>query len=160
MPKKIKKIYLAGPLFGIADLHHNLHLECELRALGYIVVLPQRRAKLFVTAGELDHDGICQDCAEHAADPESMYVGNVDGPDADAGTAIEFALAMAENGRAIIYRTDIRTDPKKEIGISAMLRLKGSKYIHHPCHVIELEEVQPFYQELAQRIHEAILSYE
>jgi nucleoside 2-deoxyribosyltransferase len=158
--KKIIKIYLAGPLFGVADRVHNLQLECELGALGYEVLLPQRRAKPLLADGDFNIVAVREDCANCATDPEVIYVGNVDGADADAGTAIEYGLVMKTSRRAVIYRTDFRTDRQKEIGICAMFGLGNTKLVYHPCYITELEEIQPFYQELAQKIHEAILSYE
>lgn len=153
------KIYLAGPLFGAADRHHNLHLERKLQALGYTVLLPQRRAKDFVLGNHFDLDALAQDCAECAADPNVIYVGNIDGADPDAGTAMEYGTAIKATRRAVIYRTDFRTDIEQEIGIPAMFRMKGTKLVYHPCYISDLSEVEPYYTELALAIHKAIQSF-
>lgn len=56
------KIYLAGPLFGIADRHHNLLLAKELEKLGYFVILPQQKALRFFNGHHFDLPGICKNC--------------------------------------------------------------------------------------------------
>ncbi len=160
MSNKIRKIYLAGALFGAGERIHNLYLERELKKLGYEVLLPQRRAKAFVSDGELDLDAVREDCFACAANEEVMYVGTVDGPDVDGGTAMEYGVAYHAKKRAIIARTDFRTIVKSEIGLSAMLRMKGTELVYQPCYITELDEIDAFYEELAKKIHEAILSYE
>jgi nucleoside 2-deoxyribosyltransferase len=153
-----KKIYLAGPLFTLAERTHNLNLEKELIALGYKVLLPQRRALDFITTRGLDLARMAADCAELASDPDNILVANIDGPEADSGTAIEYGLAIKAVGRAVIYRTDIRTDRRKEVGVNAMFGLKNTRFIFAPCFVTTEDEVKEFYSELASKIHGAIMS--
>jgi nucleoside 2-deoxyribosyltransferase len=85
-----------------------------------------------------------------------LYVGNIDGSDANSGTSVEYGIAIAVVGRAVIYRTDFRTAPEKEVGVNAMFRLKETVFVYHPCFFTELDQVEDYYRELAQKIHEAI----
>lgn len=150
-------IYLAGPLFTLAERTHNLNLERELRALGYKVILPQRRAMDFITPQGLDLKQMAADCANHASNPENILVANLDGPDCDSGTAVEYGLAISAVGRAIVYRTDIRTATEKEVGLNAMFGLTDTTFIHMPCLVNTKDEVRDFYLALALEIHCAIV---
>jgi len=150
----MKTIYLAGPLFNAAERLHNLYLEKYLSLLGYKVILPQREALNFFDGQKFDTRGIVQSCIEACS--QNLFVGNADGADSDSGTCVEYGAAIATNGIAIVYRTDFRTDPEKEIGVNAMLKAKGTIFIYEPCYFTRLEEVDPYYQKLAARIDEAI----
>lgn len=151
-------IYLAGPLFTVAERTHNLRLARELRALGYEIILPQQRATDFITSDGLDLKEMAADCAVQASNPNNILVANLDGPEADSGTAVEYGLAICAVGRAITYRTDIRTAREKEVGINAMFGLRGTTHIHMSCLVNSDEDVQAFYTELARAIHWAIVT--
>jgi nucleoside 2-deoxyribosyltransferase len=153
-----KGIYLAGPLFTVAERTHNLNLARELRALEYEVILPQLRAVKFINQQGLNLKQMATDCASQAVSPNNILVANLDGPDADSGTAIEYGLAIGAVGKAIVYRTDIRTAPEKEVGLNAMFGLDGTKYIHMPCLANSDEEMRAFYSELARAIDEAIIA--
>ena len=152
------KLYLAGGLFNAAERLHNLYLEKYLIALGYLVVLPQREALKFFENGNHNLAGLVEDCSAHCANPDNFYVGNLDGSDTDSGTAVEYGIAITATGRAVVYRTDFRTAPEKEIGINAMFRAKGTSFIYYPCFFTSFDQVEPYYQALAQKIHEAIQS--
>lgn len=159
-------LYGAGPLFNIADRHHNLLLERELKALGYKEILPQREAMKFFDGQKFDVMQICRDC-ENKAMTTPVIIANIDGPDADSGTADEVGVARATKILAemfpaipwkpiiICVRTDFRTDMEREIGFNAMFRL-ADKVIYKPAFVNSLEEVTVFYKELARAIDEAI----
>lgn len=149
-------IYLAGPLFSLADRAHNLHLALKLENLGYTVILPQVEVLKFITGGILNLMEMAKDCKSNACNPENILVANIDGPDADSGTAIEYGLAIQCTGRAVVYRTDIRTSPKKEVGLNAMFQLPGTILIELPCLASYAEEIEDFYNELADKIHQAI----
>lgn len=154
----MEKIYLAGGLFNVAEKNHNLHLEKHLIALGYTIILPQREAlKNYVNEDQaFDLKGIVRDCRAAASDPNNILVGNIDGVDADSGTVVEYTLAIAKTGRAILYRTDFRTHLEKELGINAMLGLEGTELIYAPCYSIELEEIEKYYKYLSLQIHNTI----
>ena len=147
-------LYLAGGLFNAGERLNNLMLEKHLKLLGYTVVLPQREAKRFFKDGLFDIGGVVEDCYNHSRNYSGLLVGNIDGPDADSGTAVEIGIAVSTTSRAIVYRTDFRTDPKRELGVNAMLRLPGTKFIYRPALFTELEEVEGYYRALAAEIHE------
>ncbi|MDO8557016.1 MAG: nucleoside 2-deoxyribosyltransferase [Candidatus Jorgensenbacteria bacterium] len=153
-----KKIYLAGPLFNVGERLHNLFLEKHLTAWGYEVILPQREALKFFNGKVFNVKGIVEDCRKNSADGENVFVCNTDGPDADSGACVEYGIATAITGRAVVYRTDFRTDTEKELGVNAMLQGKGTVFIYEPCFFTELDQVEEYYQKLAKRIHDAILT--
>lgn len=150
------KIYLAGGLFNAGERLHNLFLERELKALGYEVILPQRTALEFFDGEKFNTQGIVNDCSGQSANPQNIFVGSADGADADSGTAVEYGIAIASTGRAVVYRTDFRTEMSLELGMNAMLTAKGTRIIYLPCFFTELSEVDEYYRQLAGRIHEAI----
>lgn len=165
MAEKIS-LYGAGPLFNIADRHHNLLLQKELEALGYSVILPQKEAMRFFDGQKFDVMGICGDCEDKSM-TMPVIIANIDGADADSGTSYEVGVARATKKLAemfpiipwkliiICVRTDFRTDLEKEIGYNAMFN-KADKLIYKPAYVNSLEEVAVFYKELAEEIDGAI----
>jgi nucleoside 2-deoxyribosyltransferase len=155
---KKKRIYLAGGLFNVGERLHNLYLEKYLKMLGYEIILPQREALKRFDGKSFDLAGIVYDCKEFCSDPNVLYVGNADGADADSGTCVEYGIAIISTGKAIVYRTDFRTHLDKEIGVNAMLNLKGTIFIYEPCFFTELDQVDSFYERLADKIHRVILS--
>ena len=148
-------LYLAGPLFGLADRLHNARLEEHLHALGRATILPQREVLPFLSGGRFDLEAVSARCLEFASDPQSLFVGNIDGPDADSGTAVEFGSAITATKRAIVYRTDIRTSPEKELGVNSMFLVPGSTIILHPCYILAPREAETFYCQLAIKIDDA-----
>lgn len=153
------KLYLAGGLFNAGERLHNLYLEKHLRALGYETVLPQREATQFKSDGvSFNSDEIAKDCDRASCSHDYLHVGCIDGSDADSGQAVEFGLAVGLTGRAVIYRTDFRTATERELGYNAMFRIRGTTLVYLPCYFTELEEVDAYYDKLAQAIHAAIVS--
>jgi nucleoside 2-deoxyribosyltransferase len=150
------RIYLAGGLFNSAERVHNLMLEKHLRDLGYEVVLPQREATRFQTDEGFDLAGIVADCRRQCTDGETLLVGSTDGADADSGTSVEYGMSIVATGRAIVYRTDLRTEMSKEVGLNAMFRASRSELVYLPCHVTELDQVDAYYRDLASKIHDAV----
>jgi len=150
------KLYLAGGLFNAGERLHNLYLEKHLKDLGYDVILPQREALRFFDCEKFNLAGITANCVEQSADFGNIYVGCIDGPDADSGTCVEYGIAIEAKGFAIVYRTDLRTALDREVGINAMLNAHETAMIYYPCIFTELSEVEEYYKNLAQKIHEAI----
>jgi nucleoside 2-deoxyribosyltransferase len=152
-----RRIYLAGGLFNAGERLHNMNLEKHLKMLGYDVILPQREALKFKRGDNtFDIPGIVDDCRRFAVDPAVVLVGCIDGSDADSGTAAEYGMAMASTGKAIVYRTDLRTALDREVGVNAMLTAGGSELLLEPCFFTELDQVESFYAGLARKIDEAI----
>ncbi len=153
-------IYLAGGVFNAAERLHNLYLEKHLKKLGHEVILPQREALKFFRNGYFDTNAIAKDCRQNCLNTSIIYVGCIDGPDADSGTSVEYGMAIASTARAVVYRTDLRTNPEKELGINAMFLLSGTHVIQFPCHITNLDQAEGYYKELAGKIHELIVVLE
>jgi len=79
-----------------------------------------------------------------------------DGAKADDGAAVEYGMTINATSRAIVFRTDFRTEPKKELGVNAMFKAKGTIFIYYPCYFTEISEVSKYYEKLAIKIHRAI----
>lgn len=154
--RKRPVLYLAGRLFNAAERLHNLYLEKYLRILGYKVILPQREALRFVKGKKFDVNGIMKDCYRTSRSRKILHVGCIDGPDGDSGGAVEFGVAIGVTGKALVYRTDFRTDTDRELGYNAMYRIKGAPFVYLPCFFTELDQVEEYYATLAVRIDRAI----
>jgi nucleoside 2-deoxyribosyltransferase len=154
--KRNKRIYLAGGLFNAAERVHNLNLEKALLKLGYEVILPQREATKFFNGEGFDLKGIVKDCRDSCVNPDNVYVGSSDGPDADSGACVEYGFALVSTGRAVVYRTDFRTALDREVGVNAMLGSEGTSFVYDPCFITDLDQVEAYYDGLAHKIHETI----
>lgn len=149
-------IYLAGSLFCAADRIHLLQLERLLKSLGYTVLLPQRRALKFGGDNNLNVGKMVADCLSQIRNKDNIVVACIDGADADSGTVFELGVALVATGRAIVYRTDFRTDTKRQMGVNGMLTAKGVQFIYFPCYVTELNKIGEYYKKLADKIDRAI----
>lgn len=158
----MKTLYLAAGVFGVAERMRNARLAgiLERKGKGRKVILPQREAKRFFVDGVLDLDALAEDCRRAATDPETICVVCIDGAEADAGGAVEYACANQATGRGITWRSDFRTAEEKELGRNAMFRLKGTIHIYLPCYAVEEAEVDAYCEELAEEIHQAALKIE
>ena len=87
MPKSLK-IYLAAPLFTLAERRLNTELARELTKLipRAEIILPQIRAAEFVIDGKMDFENVVRDCI-HAIDSADALVAILDGADSDSGEA-------------------------------------------------------------------------
>lgn len=149
-------LYLAGGLFNAGEQLHNLMLERHLSLLGYDVILPQREAARCMRDGKLDLDLLADECKNAARDRSVCYVGSIDGAAADDGAAVEYGIAIEATHRAVVYRTDFRTDAAKELGMNAMFRLKHTRLVYLPANLAALDEVEPYYAALAREIDAAV----
>jgi nucleoside 2-deoxyribosyltransferase len=96
------KIYLAGPLFSLAEQGFNAELARFLENEGFEVFLPQEHEPRDKTARAIfDMDVAAIDWAD-------MVVACMDGPDPDSGTAWECGYAYAKGKPIVCYRTDFR----------------------------------------------------
>lgn len=112
------KIYLAGPLFTLAERRFNLGLRNALIGIGradkiaYDIYLPQE--------GEVDSQTRIQAGTEVAAsetdiferdvraiDDAEVVIANMDGTDPDSGTCWECGYAYKKK-RIVLFRTDFR----------------------------------------------------
>lgn len=152
----MKKLYLAGGLFSAGERLHIIYLEKHLKNFGYEIILPQREALRFFDGEKLDLKALSHDCRSTCAREDVLYIGCIDGPDADSGTSIEYGIAITSHSKAIIYRTDFRTEPEKELGVNGMFNLDRTEFVYEPCYFTQLDQVEPYYANLAKRIHEAV----
>lgn len=153
-------IYLAGGLFNAGERWHNLCLKRALEKLEYEVILPQDRALKFFDGKKFDLDAIVRDCQSWTLNKDVITVVCLDGADADSGSAVEYGLAMAKNGRAIVYRTDFRTAMDCECGFNAMFRCQGTKIIYEPAYFVDEDGATNFYLSLAFQIDWAVHTIE
>jgi nucleoside 2-deoxyribosyltransferase len=96
------KLYLAGPLFTLAEKNFNVSLAAALRRFGHECFLPQDHEPREKTASAIftsDVDGI---------DWADMVVANLDGPDPDSGTCWEIGYGYGKDKLLLNYRTDFR----------------------------------------------------
>jgi nucleoside 2-deoxyribosyltransferase len=96
------KIYLAGPLFTLAEQSFNVTLARFLEGAGFEVWLPQEHEPRSNTAKAIFEMDVA------ALDWADMVVACMDGPDPDSGTAWECGYAYAKGKPIICYRTDFR----------------------------------------------------
>jgi nucleoside 2-deoxyribosyltransferase len=96
------KLYLAGPLFTLAEQSFNAGLARFLDSEGFEVWLPQEHEPRSKTAKAIFHMDV------QALDWADMIVACMDGPDPDSGTAWECGYAYARGKPIVCYRTDFR----------------------------------------------------
>jgi nucleoside 2-deoxyribosyltransferase len=113
------QIYLAGPIFNLAEREFNtrlaeaIHRKCP----DLIVILPQDNAVKFKDY-ENKNAEIFQDCID-SIDHANIIVALLEGADADSGTCVELGYAYSK-GKAILgIRTDLRIS--EERGLNLML---------------------------------------
>jgi nucleoside 2-deoxyribosyltransferase len=104
--KTMTKIYLAGPLFTLAEQNFNTDLARFLESEGFDVWLPQKHEPR-QKRGEGRATAIFRMDVE-AVDWADMVVACMDGPDPDSGTAWECGYAFGKGKPVVCYRTDFR----------------------------------------------------
>jgi nucleoside 2-deoxyribosyltransferase len=98
----LTKIYLAGPLFTLAEQRFNAELARFLQREGFEVWLPQEHEPRRNTAKAIFAMDV------EALEWADMVVACMDGPDPDSGTAWECGYAHAKGKPVVCYRTDFR----------------------------------------------------
>lgn len=138
------KVYMAGPLFTLAERAYNLRMASLIRDIAPNIetILPQIRGEQFYP----DLAAVCYDCLEQI-DQCDIVVACADGADSDSGTALEIGYAFAKGKPTIVYRTDFRGSEVD--GVNAMLRYACRTFINAPAWEISQEQ-------LAERIVVAI----
>ena len=153
-------IYLAGPLFGLADKVHNAKLASYLKGFGYSIWLPQNISQMFNLKEGVDIFDICRHCRDMANSCD-VLIANLDGADTDSGTAMEFGIALNSRKHTFVIgtRTDFRTDFSNEIGINGMFLLADA-IIYYPASVFDSPytiKEKEFYTHLASSIDTLIV---
>lgn len=136
-------LYMAGPLFSLAERVHNLALAQALEQAAPRIqcILPQLRAVPLLP----DLKAVAQDCFAQVGLADLVIV-NADGADTDSGTAVELGYARALARPTIVYRTDFRS--LEVDGVNAMLRYGCDQFVHVP----EVQSVAALAQELLKAI--------
>ncbi len=119
-------IYLAGPLFTLAERRFNRELAAALESAGpgVSVILPQQNDHEPGTA--LNPKRIFDRCLA-GLDRAEAVVAVLDGPDADAGTAFECGYCFARKIPVVCLRTDLRGGA--EPAVNAMLRRSAAAWL-------------------------------
>lgn len=138
------KIYLAGPVFSMAERRFNEHLAEEMTMLGGVrSFLPQ---SIDYRSKESD---VFRQCL-HNIDECDIVVANIDGPDADSGTAFEMGYAYRIGKPIIALRTDFRASG--DTGRGNIMLINGA------AQIIECYERFFDIRRLAKEVHEAVLA--
>jgi nucleoside 2-deoxyribosyltransferase len=101
-------IYLAGPLFSVAERQFNARLTKRLRKLGHTVWLPQEHERPDKPARKIFTDDV------KAVRRSKAVVANMDGPDPDSGTSWECGYAYGIGKPLLMFRTDFRLADKRD----------------------------------------------
>ena len=96
------KIYLAGPLFTLAEQSFNAELARFLESAGFEVWLPQENEPRSNTAKAIFQMDV------KALEWADLIVACMDGPDPDSGTAWDCGYAFAKGKPVVCFRTDFR----------------------------------------------------
>ncbi|MDY6931209.1 MAG: nucleoside 2-deoxyribosyltransferase [Halobacteriota archaeon] len=103
----LRKVYLAGPLFSLAETEFNKRLCEKIVSLGYKVFLPQEDSN-----NSHDSDIKNEEIFEKnlvAIDDSDIIVAVLDGADIDSGTAWEIGYASALRKPVFGIKTDFRS---------------------------------------------------
>ena len=117
------KLYLAGPLFTLAEQNFNAEVARFLESEGFEVWLPQEHEPRRNSARAIFQMDV------KALDWADMVVAWMDGPDPDSGTAWECGYAYAKGKPIVCYRTDFRLSGDTE-GAPYNLMLTESATAH------------------------------
>jgi nucleoside 2-deoxyribosyltransferase len=117
------KIYLAGPLFTVAERDFNARLTGLLRHAGHEVFLPQESEQRLMSARQIFESDVA------GVDWAEVVVANMDGPDPDSGTCWECGYAYRKKP-IILFRTDFRAahEPGKA-PFNLMLTESAARYL-------------------------------
>jgi len=116
MNKEIK-IYIAGPLFSVAEREFNKRLADTLkgRIANCTVSLPQEYASTIV-----GKPGFLKDVFDYSLKSilnSDVVIAILDGPDVDAGTCVEIGYAYAHKKTIIGVRTDSRASEDRGVNL-------------------------------------------
>lgn len=123
-------VYLAGPLFTVAEREFNASLAKAIQAedSSVTVVLPQQFADSIF--GNNDFLVKMYRYCIRSVDSCDVMVAILEGADADSGTCIEMGYALSEGKRIIGVRTDLRSSEDR--GLNLMVANSCSRLLYHP----------------------------
>lgn len=134
-----KLIYLAGPLFSIAEQNFNNILVDLLsdRLSNISFVLPQNYAKSI--KGKKEFLKKMFDYCVNSIDQADAVLCVLDGPDVDSGTAMEIGYSFARKKPIVGIRTDIRSSEDR--GVNLMLANACTEMLWLPSNEANLEHI-------------------
>ena len=129
-------IYMAGPVFTMAERAFNERLANALNALipGATCLLPQIEAEKFLPSVSR----MAFECLRQI-NSSAVVIACLDGADVDSGTAFEVGYALANKIPIIGYRTDFRGGEVD--GVNAMLHYACSLYIDAPQRISDEQQL-------------------
>ncbi|MEI8374472.1 MAG: nucleoside 2-deoxyribosyltransferase [Planctomycetota bacterium] len=136
-------IYLAGPLFSLAERRFNEEFAKALERSYFpsMVILPQDHAAKINEAAGFSERMYC--FALDAINHSEAIVAILDGADTDSGTCIEMGYAKAKGKLVIGVRTDFRSGEDR--GLNLM--------VSNICsHLIILHSTSTTLEELAEEV--------
>jgi nucleoside 2-deoxyribosyltransferase len=120
-------IYLAGPLFNVAEQSFNRNLADTLEQAGYSVFLPQAGEQQTASSEDI------YKCNMQALKDAALVVANMDGPDPDSGTCFECGYSVGTGKPVIVFRTDFRAnDEPNKAPYNLMLERSATVRLYHP----------------------------
>jgi nucleoside 2-deoxyribosyltransferase len=141
------KLYLAGPLFSVAEQNFNTELARFLESHGFEVWLPQEHEPRRKTAKAIFQMDV------EAIDWADLVVACMDGPDPDSGTAWECGYAFAKGKPIVCYRTDFRISGDIKGGpYNLMLSESATAHFEIPFRT----KTSEFNERLVQHIRKAL----
>ena len=116
------QVYIAGPLFTLAEQLFNKNLKADLVAIkpDWDFFLPQYEV---IYRDGMSAQELARECLRGLVKSD-LVIAILDGSDVDSGTAFEIGVAYAKGKRIIGLRTDFRNCGDVEgFGMNAMFSL-------------------------------------
>lgn len=111
---KMKKIYVAGPLFTEGERILLEKVDALCRSIGFSTYLPHRDAGLFIRNEDSSKKFFIHDLKE--IENSDIIVAILNGQDTDSGTSWEMGYGFAKTKPVIGYISDTRVyDPKMQL---------------------------------------------
>jgi nucleoside 2-deoxyribosyltransferase len=132
-------IYIAGPLFSVAEREFNKRLAEALKSgLGYCIIsLPQEFAATI--SGQPEFLDLVFEHSLKSIRESDAVVAVLDGSDVDSGTSVEIGYAYANRKPILGIRTDFRSSEDK--GVNLMVSKSCNDLIWLQSSTTELSEV-------------------
>ncbi len=132
-------IYLAGPLFSLAERRFNEDFAKALEQsfLPSMVILPQDHAAKIDEADGFAERMYC--FALDAINHSDAVVAILDGADSDSGTCIEIGYAKAKGKLIVGVRTDFRSG--EDHGLNLMVSNICTHLVVRPSTSVNLDEL-------------------
>lgn len=133
-----RKVYVAGPLFSIADQNFNTSLVNFLaqQIPEADFILPHNYAREI--SGEREFFQLMFNYCIDSIDSADAILCILDGPDVDSGTAIEMGYAFARNKPIVGFRSDFRAS--EDNGVNLMVAKVCSEMLWLPANRTESAE--------------------